>query len=193
MKKILLLSATALVFTGIVSAQLSQAAIKTDEKALTHEENTIKKEKKEERKELRKLKGSEVSESAKLQFYTDFGDIKGVTWRRGEIFDVAMFTQDGAKQSAYYGYDHKLVGTTTKKTFADLPKYAQQYIDKQYKGYTKEAVLLYDDNEANESDMVLYGRQFDDEDSYFIELAKDGKTVVLQSTMDGVVTFFKSM
>ena len=76
------------------------------------------------------------------------------------------------------------------KTFSDLPASAQKQINKEYKDYTIEKVIFFDDNEDVDTDMILYGSQFDDADNYFVELRKDNKDVVLQVTMDGLVGYF---
>ena len=41
--------------------------------------------------------------------------------------------------------------------------------------------------------MTLYGTQFDDEDSYFVEMQKGDKKIVLKVKMDGEVFFFKQL
>lgn len=63
---------------------------------------------------------------------------------------------------------------------------------KKYKGYTADAVIYFDDNEYNDTDMILYGQQFADEDNYFVELVKGSKKIVLRSNMAGDVSFFSN-
>ena len=189
MKKLLLLSATAFIVTASVNAQTPaslQSEIKLDSKV----EHMVKKEKKEYRKELRKLKGAEVSSQSKKAFMSDFGNVSGTEWSRLDNFDEATFTKDGQTKSAFYDFDSKLVGTTQNKTYADIPAKAQQSIMKHYKGYTAVDVLFYDDNELNETDMILYGNQFADKDSYFVELTNGPKKIVVQVSMDGDVSYF---
>ena len=41
--------------------------------------------------------------------------------------------------------------------------------------------------------MVLYGNAFEDADNYFVELANNDKTIVLQVSMDGLVSYFKDL
>jgi hypothetical protein len=53
--------------------------------------------------------------------------------------------------------------------------------------------MLFDDNEYNQSDMVLYGHVFTDADNYFVELSNNNKTIVLEVNMEGLVTFFKDL
>lgn len=152
-------------------------------------------EKKVERKALRKLEGTQVSQLAKDSFGGDFGKIKVDKWVRNGQFDEATFTKDGQKMTAFYGYDNKLVGTTTDKKFSDLPAIVQKEITKQYtnKGYRIGAVILYDDNQENDSDMQLYGTQFSGADHYFITVSKGGKETVLMTGMVEGVYFFKDL
>lgn len=179
---------------GISSqAQSTAAVIKADQKQLHAQEKSIKKELKEEHHDLRKLKGNEIAYASKESFFSDFGNIAGVAWRREDNFDVADFTKDGVKQSAFYDVDSKLVGVVMKKTFADLPQRAQTYINGKYKNYKKENVLLFDDNEENQTDMVMYRRPFEDADNYFIELSKGNEHFVLKCDMEGNVSYFASM
>lgn len=193
MKKILVLSATAVILTASVHAQNSVALVKKEIKNDNKAESLVKTEKREEKKALRKLEGKEVSYAAKLAFYSDFGNIPVTEWKRTVNYDQATFTKDGQVLQAFYDADAKLVGTVSNKTFEDLPAKAQQYINKKYKDYNYGAVILYDDNETNATDMILYNQQFDDADNYFIEMKKGNKAIVLQVNMNGNVSFFKDL
>jgi hypothetical protein len=93
----------------------------------------------------------------------------------------------------FYDIDGILVGTTQIKTFGDVPVKGQQAIKKNYKDYTIGQVVFYDDNEANDTDMKLYGMQFDDKDNYFVELLKGTNKIVVQVNTEGDVFFFKDL
>jgi hypothetical protein len=190
MEKLFVLSAATFILAATVNAQTTAASLQSDMKLGKKAGANIKKEKREERKELRQLNGSEASYQSKQQFIRDFGDIPVSQWERLNNFDEATFTKDGHVMSAFYDADAKLVGTTQNKTFADLPAKAQQLINENYKGYTAGEVMFFDDNEFNQTDMILFGRQFDDEDSYFVEMSKDNKKIVLHVRMDGDVSYF---
>ena len=95
--------------------------------------------------------------------------------------------------SAYYDIDANLIGTTMDKTFDDLPAKAQKYINSKYGSYSKSGVIFFDDNEFNETDMVLYNQPFEDADNYFVELQKDNKEIILRVNMNGDVSFFKQL
>jgi hypothetical protein len=185
MKKLAVLSFTALF--AIVMNQ-SQAQESGKEQA-----NSTKKEVKAERKALRKLEGNNVNEIAKNSFYKDFGNTTNVQWKRNENFDVASFSENGQKMEAFYDYDANLVGTTTAKTFADLPANAQKEIRSKYKAYSIGPVIFFDDNEWNETDMILYGSQFNDADNYFVELSKGNEKIIVRVDVPGFVYDFTKL
>jgi hypothetical protein len=99
----------------------------------------------------------------------------------------------GKKMTAWYDYYENLVGTTSQVSFADLPADGQKAIKTKYKDYTVGKVIFFDDNEVNETDMILYNQQFDDADNYFVELAKEKSTMVVMVNTRGEVTFFKRL
>lgn len=142
---------------------------------------------------LKRLSGTNVSDLAKDNFYASFGDVPGVQWRRVETFDEAAFTKDGKVRKAFFDYSGNLVGSTTEVAFSDLPASGQKEIQKQYKDYSVAKVVFYDDNEHNDTDMILYGGQFADEDNYFVELVRPSDKIVLQVNMEGEVFYFTKL
>jgi len=193
MKKLLFASAAILMAFTVTQAQSGDALAKNDTKPSKEERKEFKKEKRDERTSLRKLEDNEVNYQSKEAFYSIYGDLPGVEWTKGKYFDEAIFDVEGISTTAYFDYDAQLVGTTSEKTFADLPVSAQNRIKKEYKDYTVEKILFFDDNEDIDTNMVLYGGEFNDEDNYFVELKKDNKVSVLQVTMDGLVGFFTEL
>lgn len=193
MKKSITITA-AILLVGISShAQTNIAVLKADQKQLHAQEKSIRHEMKEEKATLRKQEENEVAYASKEQFAKDFGSTTAIAWRREGNFDVAEFMNDGVKQSAFYDPESKLIGVTSKKAFTDLPLQAQSLINRKYKDYTKEAVILFDDNQENQTDMILFGHSFEDADNYFVELSKDNKRIVLKCDMEGRVSYFCSM
>ena len=95
--------------------------------------------------------------------------------------------------TAYYDDNDKLVGTTSVAKFSDLPAAGQKEIKDTYKNYRVGPVIFFNDNEANDTDMLLYGTQFDDEDSYFVELNSVTDRIVVHVTPDGNVYYFKEL
>ena len=194
MKKLAFLSLTFLMAIGILRIQAQDA--RNEKMAINETKKEVKTEKKElkaERKQLRKLEGNDVSTISKNSFYVDFGDISNAKWIRGSYFDEVIFNKDGHDMTGFYDYDGKLVGTTMIKTFADVPVRGQKLIKSKYKDYTVGPVIYFDDNEFNETDMLLYGLQFDDEDNYFVELTKNGSKIVVRVNSAGDLYFFKQL
>jgi hypothetical protein len=186
MKKLIILSMSVFFVMAVIQlpAQVvNKDAIKTETKETKKEIKTV-------RKELRKLPGTMVSDLSKKQFYADFGNVTNVQWTRSNYFDEAGFTKDGKIMRAFYDTNNTLVGTTTMRTFGDLSAKTQKEIMTKYKDYAIGKVVFYDDNEANTTDMVLYNAQFDDEDSYFVELSKDKKNVILKVNPAGGLMVF---
>jgi hypothetical protein len=185
MKKLAVIAVTIL-FTSLATESFAQqkqnVAIKETKKEL-----------KEERKALRKLDGTVVSPAAKSNFNKDFPRASNAQWRRIDSYDEVAFTIDNKKYKSFYDYDANLVGTTSQKTFAELPARGQKEINEKYKDYKVGPILFFDDNEANATDMILYGTQFDDTDSYFVELTKGPEKIVVQMTSAGFVNFFKKL
>ena len=192
MKKLAVFSVS-LLFVGVSLQSQAQVAQKESVKESKKEAKTEKKELKSERIALRKLEGNKVSEVAKNSFIIDFGAAKNAQWKRIDTYDEVAFTLDGKAMKAYYDVDGSLVGTTTSKTFAQLPANGQKEINTKYKGYTVGPILFYDDNENNATDMILYGLQFEHTDCYFVELTKGQDKFVVQVGPVGYVQMFKKL
>jgi hypothetical protein len=182
MKKLIILSIAFLISLSALNGQARNAG-----KAQTKEAS------KGQKVSLKKLEGSNVGAQAKTSFYGDFKNVPDVKWKRSGNFDEATFTKDGKQMTAFYDSDGKLVGTTSPAKFADLPEKAQQRIKKEYKDYSVGPVIFFDDNEANETDMILYGLQFADEDNYFVELTKGTDKIVVQVNSLGEPFFYTKL
>jgi hypothetical protein len=152
-----------------------------------------KKEQKAERVPLKKLEGKVVSSEAKRNFNSDFARASDVLWIRKGTFDEVSFTNRGIKMKGYYDSEGKLVGTTQNSTFPEIPAKCQEVIKTKYKDYTVGPVVFFDDNELNETDMILWAIQFDDKDLYFVELAKGTNKIILMCNLEGEVSFFKQL
>jgi putative cell wall-binding protein len=144
------------------------------------------------KKEKRKERQPEVSSRTLQQFTADFPGAIIMQSTRTGVMDKVLFTLNGAQTEAYYDVTSSLVGTVTTKTVNDIPAQVLKAIGKDYKGYTIGKVILFDDNEANDTDMILYGQQFADADNYFAELTKNGKRIIVQISPAGSVNFFKT-
>jgi len=190
MKTLAILSVTFLLMISALQIQALNSKNEAEKTAI----NTTKKEARaEKREELRKLNGAEVSTLSKSSFLSDFGNVPNAVWQRSEVFDEVTFTKDGKEETAFYDPDARLVGTTSVKTFDDLPYKGQLEIKKKYKDYTTGPVIFFNDNEANETNMLLYGIQFDDEDNYFAELQKGNNKIIVRVNTAGQVFLFKQL
>jgi hypothetical protein len=146
-----------------------------------------------EKREARHNRANNVSVKSKNSFLSDFGNVANVQWVATPQFDEATFAKDDQTLTAYYDIHSELVGTTSNKKIADLPAAAQDEIKKQYKGYVIGVVILFDDNEKNDTSIILYGTQFEDADHYFVTISKGNHEDVLKISMDGNVSFFRTL
>jgi hypothetical protein len=183
MKKVLLAAAVTL-FTGLVySAKAGDFANMKESK------KQLRKEKREKRRELWLHSASRATEE---QFYHDFPGASDVSWDE-RAFAEATFNDGTGIKTAYYDLDNELVGTTAEVDISMLPAGAKEHIAKKYPGYSIEKVILFDDNEANETDMFLFDNSFSDEDTYFPLLTNGTDKIILKVNTDGAVSFFKDL
>lgn len=190
MKKILLVWLSVSLSTYFAQAQPESQTLMAAAHT-KHPKNT--KARKQEKKELKKLKGDDVSDQARDAFYTQYGDVPNVKWERQDYFDLANFVQDGKEMKAYFDIDGELVGTSIQTNLKAIPAKAQAEIAKRYSDYKVNDVILYDDNEEQISDIILFGTEMESSDNYFVELQKDTKRVILQVSPEGKVTLFKEL
>lgn len=188
MKKLFILPAAMLLSLVGLKAQDGSKDIATAKANLKE----VKSEEREAKKTLHALEGDGVSGISKDHFREDFGNIDA-SWKRTKFFDEASFINNGKQTTAYYNWSSELVGTTSPAEFSELPANAQKEINKKYKGYNVDKVFLFDDNEFNSSDMMLYGTSFADSDNYFVEVSKAGKKIVLEVSTEGLVSYFSEL
>jgi hypothetical protein len=179
-----------LLFTVTTAFSQDELAFNNASNSTSHK---ITKSQREENRAIRREKAlTEPTYMAEQNFERDFPDAANVTWKKIGI-EEASFTLNGKEMKAFYDYNNELIGTTTPVSYLDMPVDARNYIDKHFSDYTTQSVILYDDNEYNQSDMVLYGNAFADADNYFVELSNNNKRIVLEVNMEGLVTFFKDL
>ena len=143
--------------------------------------------------DLTEMELEKFSNQTRANFYSDFGYIPISNWESTDQFDKISFMKNDVLYTAYYDLNSELVGTISAASVADLPAHALQDINKKYSGYTVGNVVFYDDNESNQTDMMYYGQQFDDEDKYFVELQNDKNKIVVQVNTIGEVSFFRTL
>ena len=142
-------------------------------------------------KESKKLLTNGVSNFSLRSFESDFGAISDVSWTRTDRFDEATFNQNGHDMTVYYDFGGSLVGTTTKKTFNDLPMRGQNTITKKYQGYAVESVVFYDFPDGSDTQINLLNGQFDDQKNYFVQLSNGKEIIIVKVDLVGRVSLFK--
>jgi len=189
MKKTIIVSSVLLVMATASFAQTEIASVKKQEKATRHQ---LREEKKEARLVKKEEELKEPTYMAAQQFSIDFPDATDIHWSKKD-FEKASFMQNGKKLSAFYDFNSKLIGTVSDASFDELPAAAKKHIARYYPGYTPQAVILFDDNESNATDMILYDTRFKDADNYFVEMTKGGKNIVLMVSLPSDVSYFTNM
>jgi hypothetical protein len=194
MKKSIVIAAVLILFAKIANAQVDSKSILTNEiTSPNSQESVIKKEKDAHKKAFTNLKSTDISYQTREQFIRDFGDIPIISAKKTNHFEEIVFEKDGKNMTAYYDIDSKLVGTTSQKAFEDLPGKAQIYILEKYPNQHVEEVIMFDDDEQNDTDMYYRGRMFEDADNYFVELKQDNTRTILKVTLEGGVTYFATI
>lgn len=177
-------------------AMTAASRAQTQASAITDDKESSRHETREERKANRLLRKEEAEyEPTQLvaqHFERDFPNAQEVSWIVRD-FETAGFVNEGKIMHAFYDWKGELIGTTTAIDYTTLPLSARKQIEKGYKDYTIGEVVLFDDNEFNESDMMLYGSSFDDEDNYFVALTKESKELILKVDQQGNVSYFQEI
>ncbi len=131
---------------------------------------------------------------AKQGFQSDFPNIKNEQWSRDQQYSEATFTQNGMLMHAFYDWDGNLTGTTHDFAYSNLPESARKTIAKQYKDYTIERTIVYNDQEDNLNDLFPLV-PYESNINYFVSLKKNDQSepTILQISPDGNVSFFETM
>ncbi len=126
------------------------------------------------------------------QFSLDFPNAKNVSWYEGD-FAEATFQNGSIIQTAYYDNDNSLIGTTQIVPNSTLSQKTLKEIQKDYPGYAVNKVILFKDNENNDTDMIMYSTPFDNQNSYFAEIGNGAKNIVLQIGLRGNISYFHEL
>ena len=131
---------------------------------------------------------------AKQDFQSDFPNVKAVKWSRDQQYSEATFTKKGMPMHAFYIWDGQLTGTTHDFAYSNLPESARKAIAKQFKDYTIERTIVYNDREDNLNDLFPLV-PYESNINYFVSLKKNDQSepVILQVTPTGEVSFFETM
>jgi hypothetical protein len=134
-----------------------------------------------------------VSYFSEESFHENFGNIPILEWQSTAAFDKAYFMQDGREYTAYFTRDGEFVGTTHDVAFSELPVAAQKAITKKYGEAAIEKVFNFDDNENSDAAMLIENNAVENNDNYFVILNRGNAKLILQVSMEGVVSFFKEV
>ncbi|HYM94144.1 MAG TPA: hypothetical protein VET23_08400 [Chitinophagaceae bacterium] len=185
MKKIFfalqVMSTTALfapVYAGMIS-KTNRQEVKTENNYLSH-------------RRKKEISTDWVNYETRQQFYSDFPNATNVEWRRTN-FEEASFTDGPVSKTAYYDNNNTLVGTINEVSYSGISEKARKEIQKDYPSYKVAHAIFFKDNPDNDSNMFLYSTSFDDGDSYFAELSKGAKSLILKINMADQVSFFQNL
>ena len=148
---------------------------------------------KEQRIEKKKTVVSRVNDASLKSFTKDFGDISNVTWVKMDDYDEAVFTKEGHTMNAYYDANGELIGTTTLKTFGDLPLVGQQNLKVLFWNYSILQVIYYQSNPSNKELLKLWKTDITDPDTYLVEMNYGFRRLVLYVDHQGKVSLFKRL
>ncbi|RWY54324.1 hypothetical protein [Mucilaginibacter gilvus] len=123
-----------------------------------------------------------VSYAAILKFNNDFARAENATWKVSPNFQKVTFTLDDVKMSAFYNLRGELIGVTQNVQFKALPEKAKKEIATKYEGYFAKEVIKLESGDDSFDNTV-----------YFVDLAKDGKELLVRVTPSAGVYFFQNV
>jgi len=126
-----------------------------------------------------------ASYAAQQEFASDFANATNVSWTVDKNCQKADFTIDGVKKTAFYNLSGDFLGTTQVIAYNAIPAKTQKLIADNYKGYAASEVIVYQANEALNSDI--------DPTSYFVDLKNGAHELLVRVTGEGKVEFFKQV
>lgn len=124
-----------------------------------------------------------VSNEVVNEFNADFKGAKNAVWTVTSNCQKVTFTIDGAQKTAFYDLQGKYMGSTQNITIQDIPYYAQESIDGDYKGYTVGQVFKYESNGTGDQPRV----------TYFVDLKKGNSELVIKVANGDKPELFKTV
>ena len=126
-----------------------------------------------------------VSYSVVQEFNADFADAQFITWTVNKSCQKADFVENGVHRTAFYNLAGDFLGVTQVVGYNVIPAKSQKLIAEEYKGYIPANVIVYQANEAVNSDI--------DPTSYFVDLKNNAHEVLVRVTSSGSLDFFKQV
>ena len=119
------------------------------------------------------------------EFAADFSGATNVVWTVTKNVQKAEFLVDGVKKTAFYNLSGDFMGVTQTVSYKAIPAKSQKLIAEQYKEYTPVNVIVYQANDAINSDI--------DATSYFVDLKNGEQEILVRVTGEGRLDFFKQV
>jgi len=126
-----------------------------------------------------------VSYGVLQQFSADFSDAQNTVWTVTKNCQKATFIENGSSKTAFYDLSGNFLGLTQVVGYSAIPAKSQKLIADKYKGYTAKNVIVYQANEAINSDI--------DATSYFVDLKNTEHEILVRVTQSGNLDFFKQV
>jgi hypothetical protein len=152
-----------------------------------------KKEPRSEKRRHEKVAESKVNVASVKSFMKEFGNLSKVTWIKTDDYDKAVFTREAHTLNAYYDGEGQLVGTTTLKSFSDLPKKGQENLKILFWNYTVQQVIWFQNNPGNKTPLKLWNTEITESNNYLVEMLYGFRRIVLYVDPDGKISLFKKL
>lgn len=120
---------------------------------------------------------AKVDYKVRSNFEAKFSGAENVNWSAKENYVKAAFTLGGEKVEAFFSGEGELIGTSRKLNFHQLPLGAIQKIKKEYASYKVTETIEFDQ---------------DGDRAYYVSLTNGEKSQVLQVSLYGSVSAFRS-
>jgi len=173
MKKLVIIPAIALVLLGSVQFVAKSATNKDGAKNVKLESS------------LAGVSGSNnISLSVQKRFQQDFGSFPVVKWEKTNSFARATFAKDGSLVTAWYNKESKLVGTSSVKSFSDMPGQVQERILSTYNDYYIVSVLGFEAVNSNRPNGAS---------SWLVELSNGTGKIIVKVNVSGETSLMKKI
>ena len=121
-----------------------------------------------------------VSYTVLNQFAADFEDASNVVWAVTPNCQKVGFTLEGAKYTAFYGFDGSYMGLTQEIAVSALPESTRKELAAKYAAYTVNHVIKYQSQGAEP--LV-----------YFVDVKNETKELVLKATPNQNLAYFQTV
>jgi len=128
--------------------------------------------------------GNNISPTAVKRFQQDFGSVADVRWEKSGSYAKATFDRNGSSVSAWYNKDAKLVGTSSARSFSEMPGQVQEKIKSAYNDYYVVSVQGFDSVRGNRPS----GAQ-----NWLVELSDGTAKIIVKVNAYGETTLVKKI